>query len=93
VAEILICLPGSNVIVDYADQAERDGSLRLAEARQQIAHEGVIAPTWAELTDYEREMATLEARSWLRAAARAGLLAATEREHTGPQDDPDWSLS
>ena len=71
--EIRVQLPGSNVIIDYASEQERADSLRLAAARQQIAVEGVFAPAWQEITGYDREMAALEARNWLRAAARAGL--------------------
>ncbi len=62
-------------MVSYTSQGERDRTLRLAEARQQIAHEGNGNPTWQELTDDERGTSELAARNWLRAAERAGLLA------------------
>jgi hypothetical protein len=68
-------MPGSSVVVTYASQRERDRSLRLARARQDIADEGGTCPTWAELTDGEQEMAALEARNWLRAAVRCGIAA------------------
>jgi hypothetical protein len=73
--EVRVRMPGSAVMVDYASQCERDRSLRLAEARQQIAAEGCFLPTWAELAEAERELAALEARNWLRAAQRSGLAA------------------
>jgi hypothetical protein len=73
--EVRIQMPDSGVIVTYASQCERDRSLRLAEARQALAHEGVLATPWTELADDEREMAALEARNWLRAAIRSGIAA------------------
>lgn len=51
--------------------------LALAIARQQLAHEGVLAPTWDELTDEEQESSLPSARSYLWAAIRAGLFAET----------------
>jgi hypothetical protein len=73
--EILIRIPGSSAVIDYASQAERDRSLRLAEARQELAHGGVgYVPPWAELTEAEREKSALEARNWLRAAVACGLI-------------------
>lgn len=42
----------------------------LAEARQQLAHDGSHLPTWAELTDHDREVAALSAGGWLRALTR-----------------------
>lgn len=74
-SEIRVPLPGSRFTVTYRSQGERDRALRLAEARQQIAHEGNGNPTWQELTDDERGTTELAARNWLRAAERAGLLA------------------
>jgi hypothetical protein len=59
----------------YTDETERDQARRLAEARQQLAHEGCHLPTWGELTDHERELAMLDARNYLRAARRCGLIA------------------
>jgi len=79
-AEVRIQLPGSGVIVTYASQCERDRSWMLAEARQAIAHEGVLLPAWAELTDLHREMSALEARNWMRAAVRCGI---AEKEGDG----------
>lgn len=58
----------------YTDETERDQSRRLAEARQQLAHEVGYLPTWGELTDHEREVAMLDARNYLRAARRCGLI-------------------
>lgn len=52
--------------------------LRLAQARQELAHRGMHLPTWGELTEHERTMALLDARNYLRAAAAAGLLAGPE---------------
>ncbi|MFG2408784.1 hypothetical protein ACGFR8_31460 [Streptomyces brevispora] len=48
--------------------------LALARSRQQLSHEGVFNPTWDELTDEEREGALPEARNYLKAAIRAGLI-------------------
>lgn len=48
--------------------------LALARARQQLAHQGMLHPTWDELTDAERAQALPEVRNWLQAAADAGLL-------------------
>jgi hypothetical protein len=72
---IRVPLPGSGFMVTYASQGERERTLRLAEARQQIAHEGNGNPAWQELTEDERGTSELSARNWLRAAQRAGLLA------------------
>jgi hypothetical protein len=71
--EIRVTAPGSSVVMTYASQCERDRSSRLAEARQQLAHEGALLPAWAELSEAEREDAAIEARNWLRAAIRAGI--------------------
>ena len=73
--EVRIQMPASSVIVTYTSQGERDRSLRLAEARQEIASGPVYTPPWAELADGDREMAALEARNWLRAAVRRGITA------------------
>lgn len=48
--------------------------IALAKARQQISHEGVLNPTWDELTPDEQEGALPYARSYLYAAIRAGLI-------------------
>jgi hypothetical protein len=78
--EIRVQLPGSGVVATYISGPERNRSLRLAEARQMIAHEGgPHLPAWPELTDREREMSALEARNWLRAAVRAGLIKEDDR--------------
>ncbi|MEE1812690.1 hypothetical protein [Streptomyces sp. BE133] len=50
--------------------------LALAKWRQQLSHEGVYNPTWEELTDQEREDSLPEARNYLKAAIRAGLIPA-----------------
>jgi hypothetical protein len=71
--EVRIWMPDSGVIVDYASQTERDRSVRLARERQGLAQRGCLLPGWDELTEAEREMASLEARNWLRAAVLAGL--------------------
>jgi hypothetical protein len=77
---IRVQFPNSGVAFTYTSQGERDRSLRLAEARQQLAHEGSFLPTWQELTDDERAMSEVEARNWLRAAARADLLAPVDED-------------
>jgi hypothetical protein len=68
-------IPGSQIIVTYASQCERDRSLRLAEARQALAHDGVLRPPWAGLTEAEREHCAIEAWNWLIAAIWAGIAA------------------
>jgi len=73
--EIRVQFPGSRVVFTYTSQAEHDRTLRLAEARQQLAHEGSFLPTWQELTDDERATSQVAACWWLRAADRAGLTA------------------
>lgn len=57
----------------YADDAEREHAERLAAARQQLAHEGMLHPTWEELTEQERADAMVDAVWYLRAGRRAGL--------------------
>jgi hypothetical protein len=69
-------LPGSAVVVTYASGYERDRSVRLARARQEIAERGCLLPGWAELSAAERGMAALEARNWLWAGIAAGLIPA-----------------
>src|SRR5690348_617935 len=71
--KILIKLPGSGVVIGYASQGERDQSVRLAQARQEIAHRTGYIPAWDELGQAGQEDATLEARNWLRAAVLCGL--------------------
>lgn len=57
----------------------------LARWRQQISHEGVYNPTWEELTDEEREGSLPDARNYLKAAIRAGLVPnAVERKSKWP---------
>jgi hypothetical protein len=73
VAEVRIQLPCSAVIVTYASQCERDRSLQLAEARQDLAEKTGYIPPWADLADGDRELSALEARNWLRAAVRCGI--------------------
>jgi hypothetical protein len=73
--KILIQLPGSGVVVDYASQRERDQSLLLAQSRQRIAERAGYIPSWDELGEDDRETAVLEARNWLRAATECGLIA------------------
>jgi hypothetical protein len=48
--------------------------LALAKARQQLAHEGMLLPTWDELTPDEQEQSLPDARNYLESAVRAGLL-------------------
>lgn len=66
----------TGVIIDYADDTEREQSRLLAEARQQLASEGTLSmcPPWAALADDERDVSMVEARNWLRAARRCGLI-------------------
>jgi hypothetical protein len=73
--EVVVQMPGSAVMIMYASQCERDRSLRLARARQELAERGAGLPGWAALRDAERESAALEARNWLRAGEAAGLIA------------------
>ena len=72
--EVLVQMPGSAVMISYASQCERDRSLRLAQARQELAERRAGLPGWVVLTDAECEDATLEARNWLRAGEAAGLI-------------------
>jgi len=71
--EIRVPVPGSGVLIDYASQAERDRSLWLAERRQELAHRGCLVPPWSALTGAEWELAAVEARNWLRAAATGAM--------------------
>ncbi|MET9324433.1 hypothetical protein ABZX75_30380 [Streptomyces sp. NPDC003038] len=52
--------------------------LTLAKAHQQVVHESVwhigSAPSWEALNEAQKKAAVMEAREWLRAADRAGLL-------------------
>jgi hypothetical protein len=54
--------------------------LALAQARQQMAHENQFnagfCPPWDGLTGQEQRLSLLDARNYLRAALKAGLLAA-----------------
>jgi|SRR5882757_887110 len=61
---------------------------QLAEARQQLSHEGVYNPTWAELGAHDQEMGALAAGSYLRALAR--LLPDTDAPR---QQDPGPRLA
>lgn len=72
--KIRIRLPGGGVVAEYASRRERDQSLRLAQARQQVAERTGYIPAWSELGEGDREVATLEARNWLRAAIGCGLI-------------------
>jgi len=72
--KILIRLPDSGVIVEYANQRERERSVLLAQARQWIAERTGYIPAWGELGEDDRETAALEARNWLRAAVECGLI-------------------
>jgi len=67
--KILIQMPGTGVVVEYADQRERGQSVKLAQARQYLAERTGYIPAWADLGEYDREAAALEARNWLRAMA------------------------
>ncbi|MGW2843974.1 hypothetical protein [Streptomyces sp. NPDC001274] len=58
--------------------------LALAKWRQQLSHEGVYNPTWEELTDQEREDSLPEARNYLKAAIRAGLIPGADGEAGAP---------
>lgn len=79
-AEVRIQLPDSAVMVTYASQWERDASLRLAESRQALAERTGYIPAWSDLDEGDREMAALEARNWLRAAAASQMI------HPDPSD-------
>ena len=73
-SKILIQMPGTGVMIDYANQRERTQSLQLARSRQQIAERTGYIPAWEELGEAEHEGAALEARNWLRAAYECGLI-------------------
>lgn len=72
--KIRISLPGTGVVVEYANQRERERSVLLAQARQWIAERTGYIPAWGELNEDDRETAALEARNWLRAAVECGLI-------------------
>ena len=72
--KVRVSLPGTGVVVEYANQRERDQSVRLAQARQWIAERTGYIPAWDELGEDDRETAALEARNWLRAAVECGLI-------------------
>jgi hypothetical protein len=73
--EVRVQIPGSGVVITYTSRCERDRSLRLAEARQDLAHESGMCPPWADLTEADRERSAMDARYWLTAAIRAGIAA------------------
>ena len=82
--KILISLPGTGVVVEYASQRERDQSALLAQARQRIAERTGYIPSWDQLCDADQETAILEARNWLRAAVECGL--------TGESAVTEWGV-
>lgn len=45
--EVLVQMPGSALMVSYASQCERDRSLRLAQARQELAQRRAGLSGWA----------------------------------------------
>jgi hypothetical protein len=57
--------------------------LALAKARQQFAHDCTHLPTWAELTDEDREAGLPDARNYLESAINAGLVPAVELIDSG----------
>lgn len=57
--------------IEFADAAEERDAVALAAARQEIAHEGVLSPTWDELDETEQHGAVVDALHYLRAARRA----------------------
>lgn len=64
-----------------ADRPEIDDPrvLALAKARQQIAYENpfnVVCPPWDGLSGQEQQLSLLDARNYLRAALKAGLVPA-----------------
>jgi hypothetical protein len=63
--EVMVQMPGSAVMVSFASQRERDRSLRLAQARQELAERQARAARldgWTELTGTEREDGQLTVR-------------------------------
>lgn len=57
-----------------AETPDQDMALRLAKARQWIAHQGNrYLPTWDDLPPIEQEQAETEARYWIQAAVNAGV--------------------
>jgi len=89
---IRVQFPSSGVSYSFISQDERDRSLQLAVARQQIAHEGTFLPTWQELTDDERATSEVAARNYLRAAVRAGLLPERTPGREISPDAPRWGV-
>lgn len=69
--------------------------LALARGRAQVAHEGAFLPTWDEVPADDQELALLDARNYLHATIKAGLVPATPpatadqrsiRDTMGPAD-------
>ena len=60
----------------------------LAQARQQLAHEGMLHPTWGGLTPDEQEGSLPDARNYLEAAIRAGLVGPSRAEVL--REAADW---
>lgn len=54
--------------IEIPDVAEK-----VAQARQQMAHDGCLLPSWDDLTPHEQKIATIEAGNWLKAVGGAGL--------------------
>jgi hypothetical protein len=86
--EIRLQAAGSAVVITYTSQRERDRSLRLAQARQEIAEREADGPSWAALAEDEREAAALEARNWLRTGEAAGLIVPCPVHESGGRLDP-----
>lgn len=69
-------------MTDTTDRPEVDDPrvLALAKARQQMAYENpfnVVCPPWEGLSEQEQHLSLLDARNYLRAALKAGLVAAS----------------
>lgn len=88
--ERLFIMPQADADGLYADVQQRAISVALdqvapvalAQERQRMAHKGTgYVPPWAELTDHERAMSTIEAGHWLTALRRVtGVVPADEGE-------------
>lgn len=72
--EAALARAGRTVVAELPERG--DMALRMAQARQWIAHKswgGVMCPPWDGLTPDEREQAETEARYWINAAVNAGV--------------------
>jgi hypothetical protein len=79
-------------VTETPDRPEADDPrvLALAKARQQMAHDNpfnVVCPPWDGLTEQEQHLSLLDARNYLRAALKAGLVPAAVSAGLAPATD------